>query len=251
MRAVAVLVLVGLGCDGGSSAAQDGGPPDAARPDVITPIGSSTLRGRLVDGVQTSYQLEGARVSVVGTSLSAVSDERGEWEIQGAPEGSMVLHFDLEDYFPQASRVITVGEGVVYDYEGYGIVGMVSESIVLYYADLLGVTLEPDRGHIVANVGHADGGPLAGASLSVVGTTCDPPVYVNEESAPDPSLTATSSRGLVTFFNCDVVAGASVEVTHATATTCAGLGADAPAPLVINLYASRMTYAGTYLCDEP
>lgn len=66
--------------------------------------GTFDLEGTITDSDGTN--LSGVRISIVGTSLSAVSDEEGHYTIFGAPDGIWRIEAQLDGYRGETRRVL-------------------------------------------------------------------------------------------------------------------------------------------------
>jgi hypothetical protein len=77
------LALLTAAC--GGSAAVTGGEGDPVSAPAVS--GNAAVQGTIVDGI------EGLRVDVVGTSLSARTDEEGQFALNGVPAGTVTLRF--------------------------------------------------------------------------------------------------------------------------------------------------------------
>ncbi len=79
------LALLSAACGGsGTVTGSDGADPGSTTPAAA---GNATLQGSVVDGS------EGLRVDLVGSSLSARTDEDGQFALSGVPSGTVTLRF--------------------------------------------------------------------------------------------------------------------------------------------------------------
>ncbi len=78
------LALLTAAC-GGSADVTGGSEPVSTSPPVAA--GNAIVQGTVLDGV------EGMRVSVVGGTSTALTDEEGQFALQGVPAGTVTLRF--------------------------------------------------------------------------------------------------------------------------------------------------------------
>ena len=102
--AAAVALCAGLAaCGGSGSESVTGASGSSAGSSGVSATGGATVRGVVemggaagsaTGGVRALSVGSGIRVSVVGTSLATVTDDRGQFELRGVPTGRVSLRFE-------------------------------------------------------------------------------------------------------------------------------------------------------------
>lgn len=198
MRTFSTLALVmAAGC--GSSGSAIGGSPEAG-PAVAGPTVDFQV-GRVIDQ-STDVALDGVRLCVLGTTSCATTEAHGEATVPGVPaEGDFALEATYEGYLP-AVFTLTTKSGA----QRIDTVQMVKAPLASTLFAVLGVTADPDKGHVVVVM--YDGSQpslegLAGATFALSPKSGVGPHYLDADGLPDTALTATSSAGYGVVANVD------------------------------------------------
>jgi hypothetical protein len=249
MRSLALLLVVVGACGGGSggtvdAARADAHPPDAPAADAMP----TTVRitGHIIDVVSMGAVAQ-ATVSILDHPevTPVMSDMTGAYELDGVPANAKVtLHFDKMNYMPQVTRPIQLGDVDYLMYDGRGFDAMVTRAAVNYMSTVIGTPHDPARGAVAIRLEDSTTlMGLDGATATLLPVTgAANPVYFDMNGVPDPSLTATSTSGLMVFHN-PMPGDAMLDFMHATRPHCIAQGKDAPpTPLAITVYADTITW---------
>jgi hypothetical protein len=236
------------GAADGAAPPPDGQIPDGAAPDAVVAV---SVSGDMIQFPDLTA-VEGVTVTLVGHPEvpAVVSDTNGSYILAPVPARSdVLLHFEKAEYWPQVSRVLTIGE-VDYAVEAGGALAVVSETLVALLESVSGIEQTAATGWVNIRMVHASAStPLAGATVAITPKTGPEPVYFNATGFPDPSLTETTTSGLVVFLNQEPGA-ATVTFQHPDLPTCWARGPDRPYPVRIEIQAGAGVMIGTGVCGE-
>ncbi|HTM21008.1 MAG TPA: hypothetical protein VL172_10885 [Kofleriaceae bacterium] len=239
-RRVVHLVAL-LGACGGGGASPDAAPPDG----MADAIPTVAITGRVLDWVNRQPQA-GVTVTVMDhPEIEAVTTGAdGRYRVV-VPAGSQAqLRCEKEAYVPLLTRVFNVGDVDYATYDGSLFDAMASRDAVDLTGDVVGEPYDPAKGGVVLRIQDTDSNDAVAGATVALSLTGHTPLYFNASEFPDPSLTETSTSGLVVLHNYDLGTG-TLTVSHATLTDCAAVGPDydlPPLPLDVTNYADTTTW---------
>jgi len=165
---------------------------------VIAPSNFINRQGHKVTGTVTEASsgdpLPGVNVSVEGTTIGAVSDFSGNFNID-VPEANSVLIFSYIGYITQK---VTVGDKIVVDVQLTEDVKNLDEVVVIGYGTQKKVNLTGSVGNV--QVSDMEGRPLTNSGLALQGTVSG--VYALQSSGkPGDDNAVIDIRGVGTWGN--------------------------------------------------
>lgn len=111
-----------------------------------SPGPTATVTGTVIEGGdETGMPLEGATVSVVGISRSAMADASGQWTLE-VPEGEVYLQASVSGYWSSVVRLDVPSEGLT------GVeLEVIASALVAGIGTALGETVDESKGILVAS----------------------------------------------------------------------------------------------------
>lgn len=213
----------GAGGAGGASGADGGGGTGGADGGGGTggtagDAGTTTITGSIV-GLVSGVAVSDLQVCLYQTPAvpCVKTDANGAYALSGVPANAEVLlEYTKASFLPTLVTVKTVAGPMSV---GQFLAPTVAEASAL--ASLVGITIDPTKGHILTTAFQGTPGSFTGqdnVTNSITPKSGSGPYYLNASNVPDTNLTVTSTAGIGLFAN---VSPGDVEVSMAHFTkTC-------------------------------
>jgi hypothetical protein len=209
-----------------------------------------SVAGRLVE--QGGGPLGAVTVEAVDSPWmrSAITDETGEFTVSAVAGDRLVLRLEAQGGFPPLrTRDLALGA------QPYALNGdrdlalrVVRAQKLMALVTSLGREPDPSRGFVMLGIVRPGGVGLGGATASLVGPGETRAIYFDPAGGADLTRIATSAETPIVVF-VDVEPGRyTLPVDHPQAVRCVGSGADAPAPIELEVVAGELTSAGWATC---